>query len=150
MRAVGPALAAVVLFVGCGQGFSRNTAIDNFGEANPDASDEQSACVVDQLIERVGLERVEEGLTTDPVPADFEEVQFREMFRCGLEGDIEAQIVEQLQASGVAAGDAPCVAGELVGSLTDADIDVLLSGEITEEFSAKFLQAMDGCGVSTG
>lgn len=137
----------VVLVAACGQSFTRAVAVESFGEANPDATEEQSACVVDALIDGYGLDQLELELEAEQMSAAFEEDQFRSMFRCGLEGDVAAQITEQLEDAGVEPADAPCVADGLVDDLTDADIDVLLSGEITDEFSTKFLEAMDACGA---
>ena len=143
-----PAVAcATLVLAACGQGFTREVAIDSFGEANPDATPDQSACVVDLLIDQYGLEQLEVELATDPLDANFEEAQFRAMFRCGIEGDVTQQLTVQLTDAGVDRADAPCVAEALVESLTDADIDVLLSGQLTDEFSTKFFQAMDDCGA---
>ncbi|MEM9135377.1 MAG: hypothetical protein AAF962_01165 [Actinomycetota bacterium] len=141
------AAALALLVVGCGEEFTTERAVDSFQNANPDASLTESTCVVDLLVDEFGLGRLESELAAEPPEAGFEEAQFRAMFRCGLEGDIEEQITDQLVATGVDDADAPCVSAELVGALTDDDIDVLLSGEITEEFSAKFLEAMDACGA---
>ena len=84
-------------------------------------------------------------LEAEPVSAGFEEDQFRAMFRCGVVGDVERQVADQLEANGVGAEHSPCVAGTLVGAMTDEDIDVLLSGQITDDFATKFRQAMDDC-----
>lgn len=133
---------------GCGQaGFDRAAAVDGFQAANPDATGAQSGCVVDRLIDRFGIDGLESQLSADPQDADFEEAQFRDMFACGMEGDVQEQIVSQLEANGVAPADAPCVADGLVSDLTDADIDVLLSGDISDEFLAKFIDAMESCGA---
>ncbi len=140
-------VALSLLAAGCGEEFTTERAVDSFQNANPDASLTESTCVVELLVDEFGLDRLESELAADLPEASFEEAQFRAMFRCGLEGDVEEQITEQLVATGVDAADAPCVSAELVGSMTDGDIDVLLSGEITEEFSTKFLEAMDACGA---
>jgi hypothetical protein len=142
-------LAAFVLcLAACGQdGFDRAAAVDSFSTANPDATDIQSGCVIDRLIDRFGLDGLEEQLSADPQELDFEEAQFRDMFACGMEGDVQDQIAEQLENNGVAPADAPCVADELVTDLTDDDIDVLLSGDISDEFLAKFVAAMESCGA---
>ena len=129
----------------CGQGFNRVAAIESFGKANPEATSDQAACVVDRLIDRYGLDELESELGTEPLHPSFEEVQFREMFRCGLAGDVQAQVIRQLSDNGVSAEDAPCVAENLVQALTDDDVDVLLSGQITDEFATKFYEAMDDC-----
>ena len=47
----------------------------------------------------------------------------------------------------VSEADAPCVADAILAELTEADLDVLLSGEITEEFLARFISAMEVCGA---
>jgi hypothetical protein len=138
-------VTVVSLVTGCGNGLSRQGAITSFQEANPDASPEQASCVVDELIDRYSLDQLEVELAADFPDAGFEESQFRAMFRCGVVGDVEHQVTEQLAASGVDDEHAPCVADALVGALTDEDIDVLLSGQITEAFSTKFYQAMDDC-----
>jgi len=141
------AVALTLLVVACGEDFTTERAVQSFQNANPDASLTESNCVVDLLVDEFGLERLETELEAEPPEAGFEEAQFRAMFRCGIEGDVEVQITEQLVASGVDDADAPCVSAELVEAMTDDDIDVLLSGEITEEFSTKFLEAMDACGA---
>jgi len=143
-------VAAVFGLFGCGEEqptFDRAAAIASFSEANPDATGSQSGCVVDGLIDRYGLEQLETELRADPQKAEFAETQFRKMFACGIEGDVRDQIVEQLQANEVDEQDAPCVADELMADLTDDDIDVLLSGEITDAFFAKFVTAMEDCGA---
>jgi len=146
-------IAAVVVLAavtaGCGQdsSFDRDAASSSFAEANPVASSSQAECVVDRLIDRYGIERLEAELRADNLSADFAEDQFRDMFACGIEGDVRAQIEEQLKANDVPPEHAPCVADELVGDLDDEDFDVLLSGEITDDFFAKFISAMENCGA---
>ncbi len=148
-------LVALVLLIATGASacgddpasFDRDAAVTSFSSANPGASTAQSGCVVDRLIERYGLERLEDELRSDPPKADFAESQFRDMFACGIEGDVRDQIVEQLKANDVAEADAPCVADVLMEDLDDDDFDVLLSGEITDSFFAKFVSAMEDCGA---
>ncbi len=119
----------------------------DFTAANPDATTAQAECVVDRLLSERELAVIESELTAEEIAPEFEEDQFRAMFVCGIEGDVGEQITEQLVANGVSPDDAPCVSGELIGQLTDTDIDVLLSGEITDEFYAKFFAAMESCGA---
>jgi hypothetical protein len=152
VRAVAAVLVLLALTTptGCGQGFDRGAAVDSFRRANPEVSGEQAGCVVDRLVERYGLDGLVEELEADVPDAAFTEAQFQDMFACGVEGDVEAQIAEQLEASGVDPADAPCVAAAITADLGGDDIDVLLSGEITEEFMAKFVDAMDRCGAIEG
>ena len=144
------ALFALMTPTGCGQGFDRGAAVDSFRRANPEVSGEQAGCVVDRLVERYGLDALVEELDADAPDPAFAEAQFKDMFACGVDGDVEAQIAEQLQANGVDPAEAPCVAEALTADLGGDDIDVLLSGEITEEFMAKFVDAMDRCGAIEG
>jgi hypothetical protein len=139
-------LPAMIL-VSCGQGVSRASLVSSFVEANPDASTEQAECVVDRLIDNFDLPALETELEAEPLTAGFEEAQFRAMFVCGIEGDVATQITDQLVANGVEEADAPCVSDALVGQMTDDDIDVLLSGDITDAFYAKFFAAMQSCGA---
>ncbi len=147
LRLFGLVILAGSVMAGCGDGFDRDDAVVGFSEANPGVTTAQSECVVDRLIDRYGLDGLEGELAAEPVSESFEETQFRDMFACGIEGDIRSQIIEQLQANGVSEDDAPCVAGILVEDLDDDDIDVLLSGEITERFLARFVAAMEECGA---
>ena len=146
--AVGIVMMAVLSVVAaCGEGVTREALITSFVENNPEVSTEQAECVVDRLIGEYDLPRLEEELAATSPAVAFEEAQFRSMFVCGIEGDVGQQIADQLTANGVSSEDAPCVSERLVGEMTVSDIDVLLSGEITDEFYAKFFDAMDTCGA---
>lgn len=135
------------MLTSCAQGVSRDNLVTAFVENNPDASTAEAQCVVDRLIGQYDLAELEVELTAAVPAPSFEEAQFRSMFVCGIEGDVGQQITEQLTANGVAAEDAPCVSERLVDEMTDGDIDVLLSGEITDDFYAKFFTAMEACGA---
>lgn len=134
-----------VLLGACGSELQREDITSSFSESFPDATSEQSECVADRLVDRYGIDQLEQELSApEPDPA-FEEAQFRDMFACGMDGDVRTQLESQLVDSGVDEANAPCVADSLSNDLTDEDLDVLLSGEITEEFYEKFFDAMDGC-----
>ncbi len=137
----------LILLTGCGQAFDRDDAVAGFRAANPTASAVEAECIVDRLVDRYGLGGLEGELANDPPDQLFAEHQFRDMFACGMEGDVRDQIVAQLMENDVAEADAPCVADVLVDNLNDDDIDVLLSGQITDEFFARFVSAMEECGA---
>lgn len=143
------AFAGLAASVGsCGQQtLDRDTAIESFRAANLDATEAQAACVIDRLIDRYGLDELQIQLATSPQASAFAERQVRDAFVCGANGDVRAQITEQLDGTGVDDHDAPCVADELVDGLTDADVNVLLTGEITPEFNDKFYAALEACGA---
>jgi hypothetical protein len=132
---------------GCGDGYSRDEALTGVTEANPELTDDQAACVVDGLIERYGLDAVEAGLAGGSADVAFAEAQYTEMFVCGVEGDVGQELTEQLEAVGVSPEDAPCVSDRVVGSLSDDDVDALLSGDITDELATKFATALEDCGA---
>ncbi len=135
--------------VGCGESFDRDAAVDSFLRANPEVTDTQAGCVVDRQIDRYGLDGLAAELEAEPASDEFIDVQFRDMLDCGIDGDVEEQLVEQLLASGVEPDAVDCVAEQIVGELGDDDIDVLVSGEITEDFMTTFIAAMEGCGAVT-
>ncbi len=141
------AAAVVVLAGGCGSGFDAEAAADQFQGAYPNAADAQAACVVDDLIERYGSD----GLRTEldrPVKTEaFEEAQLRAMVLCGMLGDLTAELEAQLIDGGIPAEAAPCMAEELIGDIDEANLDVLLTGEITEQFYLDYLAAADACSV---
>lgn len=140
--------ALALLAAGCGEDFDRAAAVESFERANPDVSAAQAECVVDRQIGRYGIDGLATELQAEPESDEFVDQQFRDMFACGIDGDITEQLIDQLQTNGVSADDAPCVAGAITDDLDDADIDVLVSGEITEEFMAKFVTAMERCGAT--
>jgi len=146
-------MMALALFavgaVGCGEGFDREAAVDSFMRANPEATNAQAGCVIDRQIDRYGLDGLATELEAEQASDDFIDIQFRDMFACGIDGDVEEQLVEQLLASGVEPGAVDCVAERIVDELGDDDIDVLVSGEITEDFMTTFIAAMEGCGAVT-
>lgn len=145
-----PMLVALTLAgTACGEGFDREAAVDSFRQANPEVTDAQATCVVDRQIDRFGLDGLAAELETDPPTDEFVDIQFRDMFACGIDGDVEEQLIQQLEPSGVPTDAAPCVADRIVDQLGDEDIDVLVSGDITEDFMTKFIAAMEGCGAVT-
>lgn len=143
------AVAALLVAPGCGGGgASRDDVVARVKVDNTDATAEQAGCVADRLIERFGLDELDGMLAADPPDADLEEAEFTDAFRCGVVGDVRQEIVDQLTANAVPADQAGCVADELVPGLTDADIDVIVSGDITESFTQKFDTAMRDCGAA--
>ena len=95
---------------------------------------------VDRVLDRVLADAPSPGVIVRPsVEVVLEAVETRHAEWS------EAQLIEQLEASGVGADVAPCVADRIVDQLGDDDIDVLVSGQITEDFMATFIAAMEGC-----
>jgi len=141
------------MLVSCSRGFGREDAITAFSEGNPEASASQSECVVDRLIDVYEVDPVDDSrldaleseLEAKPSSAGFEVEQFRAMFWCGLTEDLESQLAASLVANGIAPERVECVAGELSGSLDDADLDVLLDGKMSDQFFGKFFDAAERC-----
>ena len=129
----------------CAADFTRDAAIDSFVAANEDASRQQAGCVVDRLVEAYELEGVEVELAREPLDEAFVEAQFRAEFGCGMQSSVRASLQEQLLASGIAADQAECAADELVDSLDEPDLDVLLEGELNDTFYAKYFDSLEQC-----
>lgn len=134
---------------GCGGGgIGRDDVVARVTDDNAGITADQAGCVADRLIDRFGLDQLDTMVAADPPDADLEEAEFTDAFRCGVVGDVRQEIVDQLTANAVAPDQAGCVADELVPDLTDADIDVIVSGQITESFTQKFDTAMRDCGAA--
>ncbi len=118
---------------------------ESFKSTNVDATDEQAACVVDQLINTYGVEGLEAELQTDPVAREFDEQQFRTMIHCGMTDRLTGPMTAQVARLDVPEASQPCVVEALTTDITDDDLDVLLSGEITDEYYAKFFDALASC-----
>ncbi len=101
--------------------------------------------MVDKLISIYGLEGLETELEREVALESFQTDQFRAAFGCGLTGEVEEELVRQLVATGIDPEGARCASQELTGSLDDADLDVLLSGEITDTFYQKYFVALEAC-----
>ncbi|MEZ5340319.1 MAG: hypothetical protein R2706_02395 [Acidimicrobiales bacterium] len=124
---------------------NRDDLVTSFQSANPEATDEQASCVVDALINVHGIEGVEQQLALDPVDPAFEELQFRTMVHCGMTGQLEVALTQQVAGLDVAADNRACVVDALVADITDDDLDVLLSGQITDDYYAKFFDTLSSC-----
>ncbi len=149
VRVLGFWLGLIIVVAGCSGGPDRSAVIERFQQANPDVelTDDQAACAVDRLSDRYGLDGVADHLDAAEIDDGFIDDQFRDMFACGVTGDVETQLTELLVASGVETGEAPCVAEALALELDDDGIDVLLSGVITDDFADQFESAMAQCGA---
>lgn len=142
-------LAALVLGVsacGSGNGLSAQQAADRLRAANPDMTSDQAGCVADRLLVRFGSDGLGPKLESTIPDPDFQEVEFTDMFRCGVGGDPRQQIIDQLEANDLPDTTAPCVADRLLATMSDADIGALLSGDVNQPLTVKFDTAMSDCG----
>lgn len=101
--------------------------------------------MVDRLVDTYTLEGLEAELSAQRLDADFEEAQFRAEFGCDMRSGVESSLVTQLEASGIARDQAECAADELVDSLVEDDLDVLLTGELNDAFYAKYFDSLERC-----
>ncbi len=139
------AAIVVVGLAGCSEGFTRDGAVESFVAVNTEASTDEAGCVVDDLIEQYGLEGLELELQRESPTESFATTQFRAMFACGMTSGVESSLTEQLQARGLAPAQAACAAEALTGSLDQDDLDVLISGELTDAFFDKYFVALEAC-----
>ena len=118
----------------------------SFADANRVES-QTAACAIDSLVSELGAKSVVDELQlAAPSPA-FNERQFRALFACGETTAVREALEPQLVQQGTAPVDAPCVARELAETMDDDDLTVLLDGEITDGFYAKFFEAQEACGA---
>lgn len=113
--------------------------------SHSEATEHQAGCVVDKLISTYGLDGLQVELKREAPARSFELDQFRASFGCGLTAGVEVELARQLEASGVESVAAACAGKELATSLDDEGLDVLLSGEITDDFYAKYFVALEAC-----
>jgi hypothetical protein len=118
-----------------------------FMEANPDVSVVEASCVIDTLTEAIGTSELIATLWLAETPREFEVAQFKAMFACGIDRDVRSALTQQLLARGTPEDKAPCVADDIVNKMDLQELDVLISGENTDEFYAKYFNAMEGCGA---
>ena len=136
-------MLAVFFLAGCA--VTEEDLLESFKSTNVDATDEQAGCVVDQLINIYGVEGLEAELLAEPADREFDEQQFRTMIHCGMTDRLTNPLTAQLQRLEVPTESQPCVVAALTTDITDDDLDVLLSGEITDEYYAKFFDALLSC-----
>ncbi len=121
--------------------------VQAFVDANPDVSNEQAQCVVAALTTELGTPQLIANLWAEPTPREFELAQFKAMFGCGIVEEVRSALRRQLVDQGVAPNKAPCVASAIVEQLSPDELDVLITGENTDEFYAKYFNAMESCGA---
>ncbi len=138
-------VATIVLLSGCSSSLTRQEADAAFLRSHPDATEHQAGCVVDKLIAIYGLDGLRIELEREVPARSFEIDQFRGSFGCGLTDDVEAELARQLEATGIEAIAARCAAKELTTNLDEEGLDVLLSGEITDDFYEKYFVALEAC-----
>ena len=151
-------LASALLLTACSGGFTRADAVASFLEANPDASTTEANCVIDALIEthedppvdEDDLAGLEAQLLADPPDDSFVRDQFLAEFGCGLTADVEQQLRRELLANDIDPDAVDCVAADLVGRLTEDDLDLLVAARtdpdaMTDSFYATFFASVEAC-----
>jgi hypothetical protein len=121
--------------------------VSAFIDANPEVSKSEATCVIGVLTTDLGTAQLIANLWAEPVPRDFELAQFRAMFGCGIDDNVRAALEIQLVEQGTPTDKAPCVADAIVDKMTSDELDVLITGENTDEFYAKYFSAMESCGA---
>lgn len=124
---------------------TRSDLIVAFNAANPEATPEQAACVIDGLTKSMGTAELIATLWVDPPPEDFELAQFKTSFACGIDSRVRAEVSAQLAEQGTPTSKAPCVANAIVDEMSPEDLDVLITGQITDKFYAQYFRALQTC-----
>ena len=121
----------------------------SFADANR-VDSQIAVCAIDSLVSDLGAQAVVDELQLATPSVAFNEQQFRVLFACGETTAVREALEPQLVDQGTAPTDAPCVARELVETMDDDDLTVLLNSEITDAFYAKFFEAQEACGAVNG
>lgn len=138
------------MFVGCTQELTEDDLVEAYQTSRPSFSADVAECVVGRLVETFGVDGVEGELDAITQTDAFEVALYRAEFDCGETGDVERRLVRLLLDRDLESEAAECVAGDLVGDLDDSDFDVLLSGEITDQFFDKYYTALYDCDALPG
>ncbi len=138
------------MFVGCTQELTEDDLVEAYQTSRPNFSADVAECVVGRLVETFGVDGVEGELDAITQTDAFEVALYRAEFDCGETGDVERRLVELLLDRDLEPEAAECVAGDLAGDLDDSDFDVLLSGEITDQFFDKYYTALYDCDALPG
>ena len=147
-RAAATVLASAALVAGCGNEFTRDDVAASFATSAPDVPADAADCVVDDLIETFGIDGLAAELEAEQTSIVYAEADTRARLRCGLVGDVRAELVTELEGSGITSEASACVADALLSDLSDDDIEVLLSGASSEAFTQKYLDAAEDCGAT--
>lgn len=142
---VAVAAAIVVLFGGCSRELSEEDLAEAYQASNDNASATMSECIVGTLVDQFGVDGVEAELEAVTATQDFQRTQYQAEFRCGDTADVETQIEALLTARDGDPDAASCIASALVPKLDDSDLEVLLSGEMTDQFFDKYFVAVSDC-----
>lgn len=142
---IAAALAIALLAGGCSRALTEDDLVEAYQDSNSNASATMSECIVGALVDRFGVDGVEAELEAIAPTQDFERTQYQAEFRCGDTDDVETQIEVLLTARDGNPEAAACVATALVPKLDDADLEVLLSGEMTDQFFDKYFVAVSDC-----
>ncbi|MEZ5380007.1 MAG: hypothetical protein R2733_26165 [Acidimicrobiales bacterium] len=134
----------------CSSPLTEDDLVEAYQASHPEVTDDQAACVVGALVDAFEVEGVELELEAPTPTAAFGEAQYRAQFHCGQTGDVHDQLVAMLLERDLEADAADCVATALVDQIDDDDLDVLVGGELTDQFFDKYFTATYDCGALPG
>lgn len=137
------ALIVLCSAVACG-GLDRGDLADAYAAEHPDLDPVTAGCIVDDLIAVYGVDGLEAELA-DGADPDYQLAHFRARFGCGVHADVVAALRPQLEARGLDPAAAGCVAQSLSDAMEIEDLDVVLTGPMTDDFYAKYFDALEDC-----
>ncbi len=136
--------------VACSSSLSEDDLVESYQNSHPEVSGEVASCVVGELVDAYDIEGIEAELNAASLSAAFAERQYLAQFHCGQTDDVLRQVTTMLLDRGLEPEQADCVAGDLVGELDDADLEVLMRGEMTDQFFDKYFTATYDCDALPG
>lgn len=130
--------------MGCA-GLDREDLVDAYLSGHPELSRQTAGCVVDTLVETHGVDGLESELAADPESSEFQLAHLRARFGCGITSDVVDELGPQLIERGLDAETASCVVDALTRDMEPEDLDVVLSGTMTDDFYSRYFDAMEEC-----
>ena len=133
----------------CARPLDRGDLVDSFGRDFPTATEEQTGCVVDGLLDRFEIEEIEQELASDPASPAFGNALVAAMAACGY--DLSSYdrwtlaLVGELVELGYEPDVARCAADRLSADLAPEEVEALTAGELPAGFRQQLRDALDGC-----
>lgn len=143
-------MVALLVALGCGQELDRAALLESFERDLPDATPAQAGCVVDDLVERFGLDEIEQELEAERASRQFANAAVVAMAECGYDlsrfEPWTATLVQNLDRLGYQPDDARCLADEVSPGLSGEQVQQLLDGEVPAGFRRRMAAALEACG----
>lgn len=142
-------IVGAVVAVSCAKEVTRADLDEAVLRADEGASPIQASCIVDELVAIYGLDGVQTEMKREAPTHDFQTDRVMSQLRCGYFSAFKAPAMDTLMADGADHDQAQCVTTGFVSSITDSDIDHMVTGQSWDGFPVedKWFDALEACGL---